>query len=239
MHKNEYHIAMNSIIMHAANKQRTVLLAGATGLVGREILAALLLDATVAQIHCIGRRAPPIQHPKLTVHLVDFQNLPSLPVVQDVYIALGTTIKTAGSRAAFQAIDLDAIVAVARTCKVQGAARLGVVSAMGADPQSRIFYSRIKGQMEQALTKLNYESTVFVRPSLLTGARAQLGQAPRWGEQIGLKLAPLIHPLIPAHYRAVAARDVAYALIQAVEEGKPGVRCILSGDLQGAADRYV
>jgi uncharacterized protein YbjT (DUF2867 family) len=224
---------------NTTEKQRAVLLAGATGLVGREILNALLQDATVAHIHCIGRRAPTLHHPKLIAHHVDFANLPTLPAVHDVYIALGTTIKVAGSQAAFKAIDLDAIVAVARACKAQDAVRLGVVSAIGADAHSRIFYSRIKGQMEQALTALGFESTVFVRPSLLTGAREELGQAPRWGERISLILAPLLNPLIPANYRTVAAQDVAYALIQAVQEGKPGVRCLMSGALHGAAARHL
>lgn len=220
------------------NPQRTVLIAGATGLVGREILAALLRDASIGQIHCIGRRPPPVLHPKLIAHQVAFDNLPILPAVQDVYIALGTTIKVAGSQAAFKAVDLDAVVAVAQACHAQGAVRLGVVSAIGANPRSAIFYSRIKGQMEQALSQIGYESTVFVRPSLLAGQREQLGQAPRWGERIGLKLAPLINPLIPANYRAVTAQDVACGLIQAVQEGKPGVRCLLSGVLQGAAARH-
>lgn len=214
---------------------RSALLAGATGLVGREILAGLLQDKNVAQVHCIGRRPPPVQHPKLIAHQVDFNHLGKLPAVQDVYIALGTTIKVAGSKEAFKAIDLDAIVAVARACKAQGAVRLGVVSAMGADPKSLIFYSRIKGEMEQALSSLGYESTVFVRPSLLAGQREQLGQAPRWGERIGLLLAPLVNPLVPANYRAVQAQDVALALIHALKQAQPGVRCLLSGELQGVA----
>jgi uncharacterized protein YbjT (DUF2867 family) len=211
---------------------RIALLAGATGLVGREILTALLQDTSVAQVHCIGRRPPPVQHKKLIVHRVAFDYLTTLPFVQDVYIALGTTIKVAGSKAAFKAIDLDAVVAVARACKVQGAQRLGVVSAMGADPQSPIFYSRTKGEMEQALTALSYESTVFVRPSLLAGQREQLGQAPRWGERIGLLLARLMNPLVPANYRAVQAIDVAQALMNTLKQGQPGVRCLLSGELQ-------
>ena len=210
-------------------------MAGATGLVGREVLAALLADSSVAAVHCVGRRAPPVQHPKLIFHKVDFQKLGTLPAVHEVFIALGTTIKVAGSKAAFKAIDLDAIVAVAKGCHAQGAARLGVVSAMGADPKSSIFYSRIKGEMEQQLEAIGYETTIFVRPSLLAGKREELDQAPRWGERITLWVTPIINPLVPANYRAVEAKDVAYALVNAVKKGKRGVTRMLSGELQGAA----
>ena len=202
---------------------------------GREVLAALLADNSVATVHCVGRRAPPLQHAKLVAHTVDFKKIGTLPAVHDVYIALGTTIKVAGSKEAFKAIDCDAIVAIARACHKQGATRLGVVSAMGADAKSGIFYSRIKGEMEDALKAIGYQTTVLVRPSLLAGQREELNQAPRWGERLTLIAAPFINPLIPANYRAVQAKDVAYALIKAVKQGKPGVTCLMSGDLHGAA----
>ena len=214
---------------------RVVLVAGATGLVGREVLAALLADKSVATVHCVGRRAPQLQNAKLVTHTVDFKKIGKLPAVHDVYIALGTTIKVAGSKDAFKAIDYDAIVAVAQACKAQGAIRLGVVSAMGADAKSSIFYSRIKGDMENTLSDMGFESTVFVRPSLLAGHREELNQKPRWGERLSLLAAPLINPLIPANYRSVQAKDVAYALIKSVKQGKLGVTCLMSGDLQGSS----
>ncbi|MGH8821974.1 MAG: NAD(P)H-binding protein, partial [Rhodoferax sp.] len=127
---------------------RVALVAGATGLVGREVLAALLADKTYSAIHCVGRRAPPISHPKLTCHTVDFGALPVLPHTDDVYIALGTTIKIAGSQAAFRAVDYEAVVAVAQAARSSGATRLGVVSAMGASARSAVFYNRVKGEME-------------------------------------------------------------------------------------------
>src|SRR5262249_34442757 len=83
---------------------RTVIVAGATGLVGREILEGLLADKSVAAVHSLGRRSPPTQHAKLTAHVVDFASLPALPAADEVYLALGTTIKVAGSQAAFRAV---------------------------------------------------------------------------------------------------------------------------------------
>ena len=217
----------------AAKQGRVVLMAGATGLVGQEILSALLADKTVAAVHCVGRRPPPVTHPKLTAHVLELNALPTLPKVDECFIALGTTIKVAGSQAAFQAIDLDAVVAVARAALSSGATKLGVVSAMGADAQSRVFYNRIKGEMEQSLARMGFGSLVIARPSLIDGDRAALGQRERAGEGVGLVLARGLRPLLPANYRAILARDVAHALIRAVQRAAPGVTTLLSGQMQG------
>ena len=94
--------------------QRNVLLAGATGLVGSEILQALLIDPTVAEVHVLGRHASNVTHPKLQSHVVDFRQLPALPQVDEVHLALGTTIRVAGSQEAFRAVDFEANLAVAK-----------------------------------------------------------------------------------------------------------------------------
>ncbi|WP_370632283.1 NAD(P)H-binding protein [Rhodoferax sp. U2-2l] len=213
---------------------RIVLVAGATGLVGREIIAALLADKSVDVVHCLSRRPLALKHPKLHVLVVDFAALPSLPKVDECFIALGTTIKVAGSQAAFKSVDLDAVVAVARAAKSAGATKLGVVSAMGANAQSRVFYNRIKGEMELALTSLGLQCLVLARPSLLDGNRAALGQPERGGEDFGLLLARRLRVLLPANYRAILAKDVAHALVRAVKAAKPGVVTLLSGEMQGA-----
>lgn len=163
-------------------KQRTVIIAGATGLVGKEMLKGLLADENIAQVHSLGRRAPAIVHPKLVPHVVDFSALPALPMADEAYLALGTTIKTAGSQSAFRAIDFDANLAVAKAALAAGVKKMGLVSAMGADPGSAIFYSRIKGELEAALQQLPLEGLVIARPSMLIGDRAALGQAVRRGE---------------------------------------------------------
>lgn len=217
----------------AADHGRVVLVAGATGLVGREILADLLADKTVAAVHCVGRRALELKHAKLTTHVVDFAALPALPKLDEAFIALGTTIKVAGSQEAFRALDLKAIEAVALAVKRSGATKLGVVSAMGANTHSRVFYNRIKGEMELSLARMGFKSLVIARPSLIDGDRAALGQAGRAGEGLGLKLARGLAPLIPANYRAIKASDIAHALVRHVKAGVPGVVTLMSGEMQG------
>jgi uncharacterized protein YbjT (DUF2867 family) len=217
----------------AADHGRVVLVAGATGLVGREILADLLADKTVAAVHCVGRRALELKHAKLTTHVVDFAALPALPKVDECFIALGTTIKVAGSQEAFRALDLKAVEAVALAVKRSGATKLGVVSAMGANTHSRVFYNRIKGEMELSLARMGFKSLVIARPSLIDGDRAALGQAGRAGEGLGLKLARGLAPLIPANYRAIKASDIAHALVRQVKAGVPGVVTLMSGEMHG------
>jgi len=212
--------------------------AGATGLVGREILEALLADNDYAQVHSVGRRKLTLEHPKLKQHVVDFAALPHLPKGDDVYIALGTTIKVAGSQAAFRAVDFDAVVTLARASLAAGATKLGVVSAMGARRKSPIFYNQVKGEMEDALVSLNFKSLVIAQPSLLAGHREALGQPTRKGERIGMVMTQLLKPLIPSNYRAIDAKDVALALIHAVQTAKTGAFRLLSGEMQGAAKRF-
>lgn len=216
----------------ATKRGRVVLVAGATGLVGREILNLLLADETVGAVHCLGRRAPDIQHAKLSFLAVDFQALPQLPKADECFIALGTTIKVAGSQAAFRAIDLDAVVKLALAAKRAGVAKVGVVSAMGANTQSRVFYNRIKGEMEINLARMGFKTLVIARPSLLDGNRAALQQPGRAGEGLGLALARGLRAFIPANYRAIAAEDVAKALVNAVQAGTPGVETLMSGAMQ-------
>ncbi|MGJ5073984.1 nucleoside-diphosphate sugar epimerase [Bradyrhizobium oligotrophicum] len=210
---------------------RTVIIAGATGLVGRELLRGLLADPTVDHVHVVGRRAPPDVSPKLTAHVVDFTALPPLPPADELYLALGTTIKVAGSQAAFRAIDHDANLAVAKAALASGTRRVGLVSAMGADSTSRVFYSRVKGELEDELTALPFEGLVIARPSLLVGARTELGQPSRPGEEWGNRLNNIIGFLIPANYKPIAAADVANALLMAVPT-VAGKRVMLSGAMR-------
>ncbi len=213
---------------------RRVLLAGATGLVGRCLLQALLEDPAVGEVVTVGRRAPAVAHPRLTARVVDLAALPPLPALDEVYLALGTTIKVAGSQAAFRAIDFDANLAVARAAMAAGARRAGLVSAMGADPRSSIFYNRVKGELEEALRALGFDGLVIARPSMLVGDRLALGQPERPGEGVALRVDRWIGALLPRHLRAIRAVDVAATLRQRVP-GAQGVTIVRSGDMQGAA----
>ncbi|GAB3550509.1 oxidoreductase [Noviherbaspirillum agri] len=207
------------------------MLAGATGLVGQSLLQGLLADDSVTAVHAIGRRPLAIRHPKLTSHVVDFTALPLFPALDEAYLALGTTIKVAGSQAAFRAVDFDANLAAARAALAAGVRRVGVVSAMGADAHSNIFYNRVKGELEESLSTLGLDALVIARPSLLTGNRETLGQPTRVGEKITTYAGRLLKPFIPADYRPIAALNVAHALLERVPVAQ-GREVLLSGAMQ-------
>jgi uncharacterized protein YbjT (DUF2867 family) len=214
---------------------RVALVAGATGLVGQAVLAAVLADKSYSAVHCVGRRKLSLQHPKLAQHVGDFKSptlFSGLPHIDDCFIALGTTIKVAGSQAAFRAIDYDAVLSVAHAAYARGATKLGVVSAMGADAGSSIFYNRVKGEMEAALAKVGFKTLVIARPSMLSGDREALHQPARAGERIALAISKHLKPFIPANYRSIAADDVAAALMRSVKARHSGVQLILSGEMQ-------
>lgn len=212
---------------------RTALLAGATGLVGRELARQLAGQNSYSALHLLLRRpASELEHlPGVRTLLVDFEALPSLPPVDDVYIALGTTIKAAGSQAAFRRVDYDYVLNVARAARRSGASTLGIVSAVGADASSRVFYNRVKGEMERDVISLGYASVVIAQPSLLLGDREALGQASRLGERLARSLLGPISKLIPAQVRPVEAAAVAHALISGVLDATAGVTRITSRDM--------
>jgi uncharacterized protein YbjT (DUF2867 family) len=213
---------------------RTGLLAGASGLVGRALLPLLLDPARYRSVHALLRRplADLPSDSRLQVHVVDFARLPMLPAVDDVYIALGTTIKVAGSQDAFRRVDFDAVIDTARAARAAGATRLLVVSALGADPSSRIFYNRVKGDMQQAAAGLGYASVVFAQPSLLIGDRAALGQPVRRGEVWGERLLRPVMRWVPRGMRPIRAGNVARALVDAAFDDASGVRVLSSAQMQ-------
>lgn len=156
----------------------------------------------------------------------------ALPALDCAICALGTTIKDAGSQAAFRAVDVDAVIAFARAAQAAGAKRFGVVSALGADPDSRVFYNRCKGEMEAALRELAFDVLVIARPSLLLGNRATLGQKARRGEALAQTTMPLLAWAIPKRYAPIAADIVAAALLKTLVQGTPGTSVLESDHLQ-------
>ena len=192
----------------------------------------LLADKRYTVIHTVGRRAPDVRHRKLTVHISPSLANWACPAVDDVFIALGTTLKAAGNKAAFKAIDRNAVVAVAHAAKTAGATRLAVVSAMGASPQSGVFYNQVKGEMEEAVSALGFERVVIARPSLLDGDRDALKQPGRLAEKLSLAALKVFKPLIPRNYRSIQASDVAQALVNTLQTASAGKHVLLSGDMQ-------
>lgn len=215
--------------------QRSAWLVGATGLIGRELQGLLIASERYAAVHVLLRRAVrdlPAQR-KLVAHEVDFDALPAtLPATDDVYIALGTTIKVSGSQAAFRKVDFDYVVNAARAARAAGAQRLAVVSALGADPNSRAFYNRVKGEMQAAVAALGFESVVIAQPSLLIGDREALGQPARSGEVWAARLLRPVMGLVPAAVRPIEARSVAQAMLNAMLDAQPGQRMLSSAQMQ-------
>ncbi|HEX8255905.1 MAG TPA: oxidoreductase [Thermoanaerobaculia bacterium] len=202
---------------------RHVLLLGATGLVGRELLHLLLADRDIERVSVIARRTTGETNAKLDEHILDFhdmQHQPSLFKCDAIFSALGTTIKTAGSQERFRTVDYDYPLMAARLGKQQGAQHYLLVSALGADANSRVFYNRVKGEVERDLLALNYARTTIARPSLLLGERNEF----RLGERVFAKLGWLV----PPQYKPIQARDVARALVTAAREQESGVQILES-----------
>ena len=217
--------------MDEPSRPRSVLVAGATGLVGQEILDLLRDDRNVGRIVVISRRSMEGENsPKVESHLVDFDNLErhaELFAVDQIFCALGTTIKKAGSEAAFRHVDYDFPVAIAQLGRDRGATHFLLVSAIGASARSRFFYNRVKGELEDVIRTLGYRTVTIVRPSLLVGKRDEF----RLGEQIAMRFADVV----PKKYRPVEARDVAAALVESARDDSPGFHIIESSEIRHVA----
>lgn len=206
-----------------------VLVVGATGLVGSEALRQLSADARVGGITALVRRDLPgeLRLPKIEQRVVDFDaldRLDGLLAASHVLCALGTTIRQAGSRERFRQVDHDYVVATGRLGLRLGARHFLLVSALGADARSRVFYNRVKGETEAGVRALGYPSVTIARPSLLLGHRRER----RLGEEIAKRLGFLM----PGRLRPVQAADVARALVGAAVEDRPGVRIIESDEIR-------
>jgi uncharacterized protein YbjT (DUF2867 family) len=202
-----------------------ILLAGATGLTGEHVLDRLLNEPTVNRVLAPTRRAL-AEHARLENPTGELAGLlPGLEgPVDTAFCCLGTTLKQAGSQEAFRAVDHDLVIAFAQRAKALGARHLLVISALGADPGSSVFYNRVKGELELALREQHWPQLTLARPSLLIGNRAE----PRLAEQVAGPLSRLI----PGKYHGIEACQLARALWRlALEEGT-GVRVVESDELR-------
>jgi uncharacterized protein YbjT (DUF2867 family) len=219
--------------------QQLAVVAGASGLVGRELVLRLLRHPVYARVVALTRRPLGIDHVRLCEVPASFASLEtdlSSVVSQaarlDSYCCLGTTISAAGSEAAFRMVDFDYVVAFGQWSVRRQAHRHVVISALGADARSAVFYNRVKGESENALRALAPSSLVILRPSLLDGHRGER----RLGESFALAFARPLRAVLPAAIRPVRAEDVAQSMIDAaLMDAAPGA--IESAALQGAAAR--
>jgi uncharacterized protein YbjT (DUF2867 family) len=207
----------------------TLLLLGATGLVGQAVLEQALSDPRVSKLVAPTRRPLP-RHAQLLNPVVDFARLPQdAPwwAVDAVICTLGTTIKIAGSQEAFYRVDHDLPLRVAQLALQHGATAYALNSALGANPASSVFYSRTKGELERDLRALGYASLTLVRPGLIGGDR----QTTRPAERLGVLLGQALRPLLPPRYRVVPAERIAHHLLAAALASAPGTHVLMSEQL--------
>lgn len=211
-------------------KQTSLLILGATGLVGYQVLQMALADENTVMVTAPTRR-PLTPHPKLRNPIVNFSALADADwwKVDATICALGTTIKQAGSQTAFRAVDYQYVLDAAKLMKSAGCSAFVLNSSLGADPDSSNFYLKVKGQIENDLQALDFESLTLVRPSLLDGGPRQ---EHRYSEEIGLWFGKHLRILIPMRYRPVSTEKVAKAMLSAALESKPGVHYLESEVLQ-------
>ena len=215
----------------------TLAIAGATGVVGSRALDHLLNRDDVESVIAIGRRTLPLEDDKLLSRVADFQDsdalAAALPAQVDIALCtLGTTRKKAGSKEAFRAVDYDAVLHFAQATLQKGARHFLVVTAIGSDSSSMSFYSKVKGEVEEALMDIGFERLTILRPSIIDDE----GERPenRMGEQIGLVISRAIFSVIgkTRKYAPIKADTIARALLRLAFDDKPDpVRIIESDEL--------
>lgn len=199
-----------------------VLVVGATGLVGREVVRHLADRSAVTEVVALVRRAPPARESvKVSYRVVDFERLDHLDdafAVDAVVCAIGTTARATPDPVRYRQVEVSIPLDVARRAREAGATRFGLVSSVGADPRSRATYLRQKGELEAALRAMDWPRLVIARPSTLKGDRREFRLAERLGIWLGA--------LMPARYKPVAAERVAAELVAAVLRGGPTVELL-------------
>jgi uncharacterized protein YbjT (DUF2867 family) len=189
------------------------LILGYTGAVGSALLEELVKSDKVNSIVCLGRRPAAYDHHKIQFVQADLSklvnHLDAFSGISRVYCCLGTTMKQAGSKEAFKKVDYNMVVDAANIAKQAGVTHFSLISAVGADAKSNIFYNRVKGETESALEAVGFDRISIYRPGLLLGERKEV----RVGERIGAAILPLIQWIFPARFRAIQVRTVAKAML--------------------------
>ena len=210
---------------------KTAILAGATGLIGSKLLELLLNEDAYSRVVAVSRKKLTVSNTKLLNIVVDFDNLQnysSLLKGEDVFCCLGTTIKEAGSKGAFRKVDYDYPVSLAKTTHQEGARQFLIVSALGANKNSSIFYNRVKGEVQEAVGKMEFEGLHIFQPSLLLGLRVRK----RTGEYIGKAMMNTFDFFIPKKYKAIESVKVARAMLMIANRQQRGTIIYESDELQ-------
>jgi len=224
--------------MNNEKKSKTALLIGASGLVGGHCLLYLLEETSYTKVTVLVRKPLTVVHDKLDQHVIDFGELETHGehlIAEDVHCCLGTTIKKAGTQEAFRKVDFDYPIKLAALTQHCGANQFLVISSLGADPHSRIFYNRVKGDMEEAIQKMQFMAFHVFRPSLLLGERKEY----RTGEKVAAVAMAALKPAMIGplqKYRAIQARDVGKAMVRVAQMDLQGVNIFESQRIQEIAD---
>ena len=210
---------------------KTAMIAGSTGLIGKELLQLLLHSDQYVSIIALTRSALSINHPKLRNILVDFKTLKELPSEirpNDVFCCLGTTMAKAGSKEKFYEVDYGYPLKLAETTFRLGASKYLLVSSLGADKHSAVYYNKVKGDLEEALRSTSFKYIHVFRPSLLLGARSER----RRGEEIGKVLFNTFSFLVPRRYKAIDSSKVALSMMHYASQTQEGFFIHESAEMQ-------
>ena len=211
---------------------KTAIIAGHTGLVGEQLLSLLLEEASYTKVIAVGRRKIELSHPKLEQQLVDFNDLNiKSDKVDDVFCCLGTTMKVAGSKEKFRLVDFQYPLNLGQYCQKKGARSYSLVSSMGADSTSSIFYNKVKGEVEETIDQLGYSQLNIYRPSMLLGQRKEF----RLGEAIGKTVMVALGFFFVGslkNYKAIESIRVARAMLHFAKIAGMGKNVHPSAELQ-------
>jgi uncharacterized protein YbjT (DUF2867 family) len=210
---------------------KTALVAGSSGLIGSQLLNLLLEDSRYGRIIAISRKPIELAHPKLENVVLEFDQLQKHSQAlkcDDIFCCLGTTIKKVKTKEAFRKVDFDYPLELARLGKEHGVEKYLLVSALGANKNSSLFYNQVKGEVEDAIAKIGMPTLHIFRPSLLVGPRSE----PRSGEEAAKWVYKIFGFIIPAKYMAIESIKVAQAMIHIAQENMKGVVIHESKELQ-------
>jgi uncharacterized protein YbjT (DUF2867 family) len=209
---------------------KTAMIAGATGLIGKELVQKMLQSDHYSLIYLISRKPCGIVNEKIHEIIIDFEQIGQITLdnpVDEAFCTLGTTMKQAGSREKFRKVDLEYVLSFARLSKSAGVSKFLVISSMGANPKSSVFYNKVKGLAEGGLKNLGFKHLVILRPSLLLGKRHE----PRLGERMGAIFMKAFNFLIPDDYKAIEASRVAEKMLEMVGNANEGTSVVESGEM--------
>jgi uncharacterized protein YbjT (DUF2867 family) len=218
---------------------KSALLIGASGLVGGNCLNFLLSDSYYNKVIILLRKLLPVKNEKLEQHIIDFDNLDNylhLINANDIFCCLGTTIKKAGSQESFRKVDFDYPYKIAKIASGNSSQQFLIITALGANPKSSIFYNRVKGEVEEEIKKLSFNGIHIFRPSLLLGNR----QESRIGEKVGIIMSKMVSPILIGSlkkYKPVETKAVAFSMIEIAKRNLTGVNVFESDLIQSIYDK--